>query len=234
MVSTRPDKFCFGSIMKKKSQFRSGRGPKRFGPQQQKPLLNVLPTRSPALASTFSQALALHQAGRLAEAEQNYLQILKAQANHFDCLHLLGVIFSQRGNHAEAVGQIDVALKINPNAAPTHNNRGIALQELKRFDEALASYDRALAVKPDYAEAFNNRGIALQELKRLEEALASYDRALAAKADHAHAFSGAAACVIRLCDWDRRMWFARELGLHISGKKSIIRQGADCLSVGRF
>ena len=48
------------------------------------------------LASTLSQALALHQAGRLAEAEQTYLQILKAQANHFDCLHLLGVIFYQR------------------------------------------------------------------------------------------------------------------------------------------
>jgi hypothetical protein len=85
--------------MKNKSQFRSGRGAKRFGPQQQKPLPNVLPTRSPALASTLSQALALHQAGRLAEAEQNYLQILKAQPNQFDCLHLLGVIFFQRGNH---------------------------------------------------------------------------------------------------------------------------------------
>src|SRR5262249_9231445 len=161
-----------GSRMKNKSQFRSGRGPKRFGPQQQKPLPNVLPTRSPALASTLSQALALHQAGRLAEAEQNYLQILKAQPNHFDCLHLLGVIFSQRGNHAEAVRQIDVALKINPKAAPAHYNRGKALQELKRVDEALASYDRALAVKPDYADAFNNRGIALQALKRFDEALA--------------------------------------------------------------
>src|SRR5262245_22740289 len=185
MVSTRPDKFCFGSIMKNKSQFHSGRGPKRFGRQQQKPLQNVLATRSPALASTFSQALALHQAGRLAEAEQNYLQILKAQPNHFDCLHLLGVIFSQRGNHAEAVRQIDVALKINPKAASAHNNRGNALQELKRLDEALASHDKALALKPDYAEAFNNRGNALQELKRLEEALASYDKALALKADNA-------------------------------------------------
>jgi hypothetical protein len=102
MVSIPPDKFCFGSIMKNKSQFHSGRGPKRFGTQQQKPLPNVLPTKSPALASTFSQALSLHQAGRLAEAEQNYLQILKAQPNQFDCLHLLGVIFSQWGNHAEA------------------------------------------------------------------------------------------------------------------------------------
>jgi protein O-GlcNAc transferase len=208
------------------------------------------------LASTLSQALALHQAGRLAEAEQTYRQILKAQANHFDCLHLLGVIFSQRGNHAEAVRQIDVALKINPKAAPAHNNRGnvlrelkrleealasydralalkpdyaeafnnrgIALQELKRLEEALASYDRALAVKPDYADAFNNRGVALQELNRLDEALASYDRALAVKPDYADAFNNRGLCVIRLCDWDRRMWFARELGLHISGKKSII------------
>src|SRR6516164_404079 len=175
--------------MKKKSQFRSQRGPKRFGPPQQNPLANVLPTRSLALASTLNQALALHQAGRLTEAEQSYLQILKAQPNHFDCLHLLGVIFYQRGNHAEAVRQIDVALKINSKAAPAHNNRAIALQELKRFDEALASYDRALALKPDHADAFNNRGNVLRELKRLEEALASYDKAIALKPDYAEAFN---------------------------------------------
>src|SRR5262245_52665287 len=107
-VSTRPRNSAL--VMKNKSQFRSGREAKQFG-QPQKPLQNVLPTRSPALASTFNQTLALHQAGRLAEAEQNYLQILKAQPNQFDCLHLLGVIFSQRGNHTEAVRQIDVALK---------------------------------------------------------------------------------------------------------------------------
>src|SRR6266498_5970010 len=174
--------------MKKKSQFRSRRGAKRFGRQPQKPLQNVLPTRSPTLGSTFSQTLALHQAGRLAEAEQNYLQILKAQPNQFDCLHLLGVIFYQRGNHAEAVRQIDIALKINPKVASAHNNRGNALKELKRFDEALASYDKALALKPDYAHAFYNRGNALQELKRLDEALASYDKALALKPDYANAF----------------------------------------------
>ena len=84
-------------------------------------------------------------------AEQNYLQIIKAQPNQFDYLHLLGVIFSQRGNHAEAVRQIDVALKINPKAASAHNNRGLALQGLKRLDEALASYDKALALKPETA-----------------------------------------------------------------------------------
>ena len=141
------------------------------------------------LASAFSQAVALHQAGRLVEAEKNYLQILKVQPNHFDSLHLLGVIYHQRGNLAEAVRQIDVALRIDPKAASAHNNRGNALRELKRLDEALASYDRALALKPDYAEAFNNRGNALKELKRLDEALASYDKALALKPDYAEALN---------------------------------------------
>src|SRR5664280_1399602 len=178
-----------GSVMKKKSQFRSGAWGKAVGPQQQRLLHNVSPTMSPELASAFSQALALHQAGRLADAEKMYLIILKAQPDHFDSLHLLGVIFHQRGDHAEAVRQIDVALKINPKMVSAYSNRGVALGELKRFEEALASYDKALALKPDYAEAFNNRGVALREVKRFEEALASYDKALALRPDYAEAFN---------------------------------------------
>src|SRR5215472_4882952 len=140
------------------------------------------------LASTFSQALALHQAGRLAEAEKIYGQILKVQPNHFDSLHLVGVIYAQRGNHVESVRQIDLALKINPKAAYAHQNRGLALQELKRLDDALASYDKAIALKPDYAEAFNNRSLALRELKRFDEALVSFEQAIALKPDSAEAF----------------------------------------------
>ena len=136
----------------------------------------------------FERAMALHRAGRLAEAEQGYWHILRAQPRHFDSLHMLGVIYAQRGNHAEAVRQIDVALETNPNVAAAHNNRGNALRELKRLDEALASYDRAITLQPDFAEAFNNRGVALAELTRPEEARASHDRAIALKADYAEAF----------------------------------------------
>ncbi|MGP0090557.1 MAG: tetratricopeptide repeat protein [Xanthobacteraceae bacterium] len=137
----------------------------------------------------FKQALTFHQAGRLAEAEQIYRQILRAQPRHFDCLHLLGIIYAQRGNHAEAVGQIDVALQINPRVAVAHNNRANALWQLRRPDEALASCERAIALKPDYPEAFNNRGNALRELKRPQEALASYDRAIALKPNYVEAFN---------------------------------------------
>jgi tetratricopeptide (TPR) repeat protein len=139
------------------------------------------------ITSLLAEASALHQAGRLAEAEKTYHQILAAQPDHFDSLHLLGIIFHQRGDHARALRQIDLALKKNPNNIAALNNRGIALKELKRFEEALASYDRALALWPDYAEALLGRGYALKELKRFEEALTSYDRAVAMRPDYAEA-----------------------------------------------
>jgi tetratricopeptide (TPR) repeat protein len=135
------------------------------------------------VTSLLAEAFALHQAGRLAEAEQTYNQILATQPDHFDSLHLLGIVFHQRGDHAQALRHIDRALKINPNNIPALNNRGIALRELKRFEDALASYDRALALWPGYAEALLGRGHTLKELKRFEEALASYDRTLALRPD---------------------------------------------------
>ena len=135
----------------------------------------------------MAEAFALHQAGRLAEAEKAYHQILATQPDQFDSLHLLGIVFHQRGDHAQALRHIDLALKINPNNIPALNNRGIALKELQRFEEALASYDRALALWPDYAEALLGRASALKELQRFEAALASYDRALTLRPDLADA-----------------------------------------------
>lgn len=131
----------------------------------------------------LAEAFALQQAGRLAEAEKAYKQILATQPDHFDSLHLLAIIFHRRGDHAQALRHIDLALRINPNNIPALNNRGIALRELKRFEDALASYDRALALWPDYAEALLGQANALKELQRFEEALASYDRTLGLRPD---------------------------------------------------
>jgi tetratricopeptide (TPR) repeat protein len=152
--------------------------------------LNVKTAHGQAdIAAQFKRGLTLHQAGRLAEAEQAYHAILRVQPRHFNSLHLLGVICAHNGNHAEAVRQIDLALEVNPSVAAAHNNRGGALRELKRFEEALASYDRAIALKPNFTEALYNRGLALTELKRFDEALVSYDRAIALRPDYADAFN---------------------------------------------
>jgi tetratricopeptide (TPR) repeat protein len=143
-------------------------------------------TPSPA-DNPFDEALKLHRAGRLDAAEAMYRKVLEAQPGHFNSLRLLGVIESQRGNHAAAVRLIEAALTRNPNAAEGFNSLGNALRKLKRLDEAVTSFDRAISLKPAYAKAYNNRGGAFHELKRLDEAVASYDQAIALDPDFADA-----------------------------------------------
>jgi tetratricopeptide (TPR) repeat protein len=153
-------------------------------------------------AVLFARAFALHQQGRLSEAEKIYRQILAGEPAHFDSRHLLGVILHQRGDHAGAVKQIDRALKIKPNDAIALNNRGNALLELRRCGEALASYDRALASQPGYDDALCNRGAALHELGRYEEALASCDESIAAQPGYAEAHSNRGNSLKELKRWE--------------------------------
>lgn len=127
---------------------------------------------------TFDQAFELHQQRRFQQAEILYQKVLKKQPQHFDALHLLGVLAKQKGQNQRAVDLISRALKINPNIAIAHSNLGVALHDMQLFQKAIASYDNALAINPDNAEALSNRGNALQSLNRYEEALANYDRAL--------------------------------------------------------
>jgi tetratricopeptide (TPR) repeat protein len=135
------------------------------------------------VAETLQQAVALHQQGRLDEAERLYRQAIAAAPRDFDALHLLGMLELQRGRHADATSFLDRAIAIEAGHPFAQFHLACALHELKRLPEAVAHYDRAVALKPDFAEAFNNRGNALRALGRREEALASFDRAVALKPD---------------------------------------------------
>ncbi|MDE2229102.1 MAG: tetratricopeptide repeat protein [Alphaproteobacteria bacterium] len=181
--------------------------------------LAVRPNYAEAL---YNRGVTLGELKRYDEALASYDRALAVRRDYAEAFNNRGNSLKELMRFDEALASYDRALAVRPDYAEVLNNRGNVLKELKRHDEALASYDRALAVRPDYADALYHRGNALNELMRYDEALASFDRALAAKADHAYAFSGAADCVTKLCDWDRRKLFAAELNAHISDKKSII------------
>jgi protein O-GlcNAc transferase len=135
----------------------------------------------------LAQAIACHRAGQLDRAAQIYGQILEADANHADALHLLGVIAHQWGQHGAAIEHIERAIRLKGNQAAFHNNLAEAYRALGKSANAIASYQRALQLKPDYAEAHNNLATAFQALGRIPEAIASYQRALELKPDYADA-----------------------------------------------
>ncbi len=135
----------------------------------------------------LAQAAEWHRAKRLDDAEAVYRQVFEAQPAHIDALHLLGVIYSQRGDHATAERLIRQALRENPSADTYHNNLGKALHGLGRLEEAAASYQRTLELNPSHVLACNNLGKVFAELGRWEEAIANFRRALALRPDFAEA-----------------------------------------------
>jgi len=135
----------------------------------------------------FELALQHHQAGRLADAEALYRQVLDIQPNHVGALQLLGVVTHQTGNDDLAVKWIRQAIALRPDYAEAHNNLGLALASQGKPDEAVAAYRRAILLKPDSPEVHNNLGNALKDLRQLDDAVAAYRQALALKLDYPRA-----------------------------------------------
>jgi len=126
----------------------------------------------------LNDAIALHQAGRLDDAEARYRQVLARVPGQPDALHFLGLAAHQRGRHEEAVTLMDQALAQSPKYPACLSNRGNALLALGRVEEALAAFRAALKLKRDFPDAHRNLGNALLRTGAVDEAIASYRRAL--------------------------------------------------------
>jgi GT2 family glycosyltransferase len=79
-----------------------------------------------ALDDALSQALAAQQALRFDEAERLYRHALALAPDHFDALHMLGVVRLQRADFDEALALIERAQLLRPHDAGARHNRGLA------------------------------------------------------------------------------------------------------------
>jgi len=131
------------------------------------------------LEQSFARALEHHQAGRLADAERGYREILVRSPEHADALHLLGVVAFQTGHLDEALALIERAAALRPDAAPCRNNLGLVLERLGRDAEARAAYEAAIELDPGYAEPLNNLGHVLMRVNELDRAEQCFRRAIA-------------------------------------------------------
>jgi protein O-GlcNAc transferase len=139
------------------------------------------------IPQVFQIAVQRHQAGRLAEAEALYRQILAVQPNHADALMSLGIIALQAGRHELAVERIREAIVLDPRNPAAHSNLGVACRAMGRLGEAVAAFRQAIQLKPDYAEAHNNLGDALLQQCHPVEAVDVCRRSIELKPDYVEA-----------------------------------------------
>ena len=188
-----------------------GLGPKQLA----MPETALHPTATkPLLQARLEYGMALHEKGELADAERIYREVLQQQPDHFNALHMLGVIAIQTGHPEQGVHLITQAIGLGANFAAAHSNLGNAQLNLNHPQEALASFERAIALAPYLAVAHNNRGKALLDLKRPEDALASFERAIALQPDFALAHSNRGKALLDLSrPEDARSCFEKALSL---------------------
>ena len=119
-----------------------------------------------------------HLAGRLADAEPIYRQVIAEHPDQPDAYHRLGMLACQAGNAQQAVILIDRAIQINPNEWRYHCGRGEVLLAVNQYTGAIAAFERALGLNGDAPEALFRLAVTLHKTEELDRAIAVYQRLL--------------------------------------------------------
>ncbi len=135
------------------------------------------------LDAQLREARGHHGAGRYAEAERFYRQILDRRPNYAEVMSKLGAVLAAQGRLDEVLSVLQRAVELDPDLADAHNNLGAAFRLQGRLDDAVAALQRALAINPDHVSAHVNLGTALQGLGQIDDAIVSYRKAIAIKPD---------------------------------------------------
>ncbi|TYL82426.1 tetratricopeptide repeat protein [Bradyrhizobium rifense] len=123
---------------------------------------------------SLEAGLAHHRAGRLAQAEAIYRQLLATRPDHADAVFLLGVAALQTGHPDRALDFFIRAVQLQPRNSAYHSNMAVALRALGRRGEAIASYRDALLHQPGNLETHIQLGLLLGECGEVASEEAQY------------------------------------------------------------
>jgi predicted O-linked N-acetylglucosamine transferase (SPINDLY family) len=137
--------------------------------------------------SLIENAIALHQTGRLSEAEVLYRGILTGDPDDIDATYFLGVLAGQSGRPQDALRLMRRAIELDPGYAEAHFNLGALLAQSGDPSAAIASYRTAIQHNPDYVEARFNMADLLLKTGRKDDGIDALKSLLNLKPDHINA-----------------------------------------------
>lgn len=135
----------------------------------------------------FQNAVSLHEAGRLDEAERLYRQILETAPNQPDVLNLLGLVAQNKGLQDEAASLFIRAISEKPQEVSYRYNLAFSYKLAGRYFEALEAFGTVLKLNPNIKEAHNETGLIYQQLGEYGKAGQSFEYALQLDGKYAEA-----------------------------------------------
>ena len=149
---------------KKKNKSKTLQMPVRQGSMNVDPLLQ--------------KAIALQNARQFDQAKLIYEDILKNNSNHFDAIHLLGVIYLQREHFDLALDYLNRAVALNPTFADAVFHRGLTYKMQYKLDQALIDYTKALTLNPTHQNALLESGCIYEAGDLLDKSLTFFEKAI--------------------------------------------------------
>jgi protein O-GlcNAc transferase len=140
------------------------------------------------IIALLKEALALHQAGQLAEATALYQRVRHVAPRNFDAAHLLGTAALQQGRFGPAAAALTEARRLDPRSSVCAMRLGVALQALGRPAKAEIELRSALTLDPSLPEGWFHLAQTLEHLGRIDEAISCLERAVATRPDYAEAY----------------------------------------------
>jgi tetratricopeptide (TPR) repeat protein len=117
------------------------------------------PPLDPAVVRAFEHARQALAAGRLEQAEREFLALAQSNPELGGVHANLGIVHRRMGKLAESVAALERAVQAGPKQPVYFNQLGIAYRMVGRFADARAAYEKAISLDANYAPAHLNLGI---------------------------------------------------------------------------
>tara|TARA_R110000751_G_scaffold107645_6_gene203897 strand:- start:7285 stop:9405 length:2121 start_codon:yes stop_codon:yes gene_type:complete len=134
----------------------------------------------------LKQIADLYGAGKLQQAHQLCLQVLKQRPKLADAHSMMGVILSGLGRNDEARKAIKNAIRFNP-TSHYYSNLGELERQNGKLDSAKIALEKAVELDPANAQALNNLGIVHFDKGEFDKAVATYQSCLELQPDYPEA-----------------------------------------------
>jgi protein O-GlcNAc transferase len=183
----------------------------------------------------LQRAMALHQAGRLAEAAKLYRQISNKDPHNLHALHYLGIIEAAAGNLARAKALLARSLSATPPNVMFIENYATILCKAGDFQAAIQVCRRGLEINPASMPLLFNSAISLFRLNRLQESLAQFDRLALLETNNAAVFNERGGVLTALKRYeDALASFERALALDPGMTEAHINKGSVYREMERY
>ncbi|MCG8550876.1 MAG: tetratricopeptide repeat protein [Desulfobacterales bacterium] len=137
----------------------------------------------------FQKSYAGHRAGRFAEAEKGYRQILGITPEWGQAMSALGILYLDQNRPDKAIPLFEKAARLNPPDLSACYQLGRLKQMENDHQGAIPIYQQMLAQQPEAGLVWNNLGVAYRETGKPEDAMQSFRNAVRFAAEMAEAWN---------------------------------------------